>query len=131
MRKWTSGVSKSSDIPRMIIYMIIIDNCSPSCTAASDGQSVTLADERSGGRTRDLFAVPSDDNPVHHHKITPGRFLRGSPVDSPVTDPLWRAGRPGGATTSGQAGHTNIAAASRHHARNAIRPLAILGLSPP
>jgi predicted transposase YbfD/YdcC len=28
-----------------------------------------------------------------------------------------------------QAGHTNIAAACRHHARNAIRPLAILGLS--
>jgi predicted transposase YbfD/YdcC len=29
-----------------------------------------------------------------------------------------------------QAGHTNIAAACRHHARSAARPLAILGLSP-
>jgi predicted transposase YbfD/YdcC len=30
-----------------------------------------------------------------------------------------------------QAGHANIAAACRHHARSAIRPLAILGLSSP
>jgi hypothetical protein len=30
-----------------------------------------------------------------------------------------------------QAGHTSIAAACRHHARSADRPLAILGLSPP
>ncbi len=29
-----------------------------------------------------------------------------------------------------QAGHTNIAAACRHYARDAVRPLAILGLSP-
>ncbi len=29
-----------------------------------------------------------------------------------------------------QAGHTSIAAACRHHARGAVRPLAILGLSP-